>query len=304
TVSESDESNDSQDINIVDEDILINEVDVDMQEFYQNINKDVEWVGHDKGNLEVPIQMDVEEGCDLDNFDMDIDCDSDIETSRKRKTGPRALRRESKTKVAAFLLKNDKVRVMAICRGKFHVFNNLVRSNASGLNSPSKSNLKQMNEKWVKAKRDETTSSGKGINKMGGMRIKVVKTYNDEHTYLQIREVKVLTYKWLANKIEEIVKPNLNILVKALKEKLHKKYQVGINIGKVKREKAKSIMKVKGDFRDDLDLNPMSNFTFISDRQKGIIPAIAQVFPCAAHRFCLRHIYKNMKAQWRGFTTP
>ncbi|GKB85586.1 hypothetical protein Tco_0957858 [Tanacetum coccineum] len=40
TVSESD---DSQDIDyIVDEDNVINEVDVDMQEFYQNINKDVE----------------------------------------------------------------------------------------------------------------------------------------------------------------------------------------------------------------------------------------------------------------------
>nr|GEV64784.1 hypothetical protein [Tanacetum cinerariifolium] len=90
TVSESDDSQDSN--FIVDEDNLINEVDVDMQEFYQNINKDVEWVGHSKGNLEVPTQMDVEEGYDLDDFDMDIDCDSNIETSRKRKKRLKALR--------------------------------------------------------------------------------------------------------------------------------------------------------------------------------------------------------------------
>nr|GEU28965.1 hypothetical protein [Tanacetum cinerariifolium] len=51
---------------------------------------------------------------------------------------------------------------------------------------------------------------------------------------------------------------------------------------------------------DDLDLNPMSNFTFISNRQKGILSAIAQVFPKAEHRFCVRHIYENFKAQWKG----
>ncbi|GKC48768.1 mutator type transposase, partial [Tanacetum coccineum] len=51
---------------------------------------------------------------------------------------------------------------------------------------------------------------------------------------------------------------------------------------------------------DDLDLTRESNFTFISDRQKGLIPALAQVFPCAEHRFCLRHIHENMKGQFRG----
>nr|GEX02584.1 transposase, mutator type [Tanacetum cinerariifolium] len=65
TVSKSDESDDSQDTDFIfDEDNLINEVDIDMQEFYQNTNKDVEWVRRSKGNLEVPTQMDVEEGYD------------------------------------------------------------------------------------------------------------------------------------------------------------------------------------------------------------------------------------------------
>ncbi|KAD2393312.1 hypothetical protein E3N88_40289 [Mikania micrantha] len=43
-----------------------------------------------------------------------------------------------------------------------------------------------------------------------------------------------------------------------------------------------------------------SNFTFISDRQKGIIPAISKVFPSAEHRYCLRHIHENMRQKWRG----
>ncbi|GKC90295.1 mutator type transposase [Tanacetum coccineum] len=51
---------------------------------------------------------------------------------------------------------------------------------------------------------------------------------------------------------------------------------------------------------DDLDLFRNLIFTFISDRQKGVIPAIAETFPSAEHRFCLKHIYKNMQLSWRG----
>nr|GEZ31011.1 hypothetical protein [Tanacetum cinerariifolium] len=258
TVSESDKSNDSQDSNfIVDEDNLINEVEVNMLEFYQNINKDVEWVRYYIGNLEVAIQMHVEESYDLDYFDIDIEYDSDIETSSKRKKGLRALRREhennsnqSKNKGSHFFVgkefvdkkdatslvtsqdvatsrqlyvwKNDKVRVRVVRRESALFL--VIQLGASGLSSPSKSNLKQVNGKWVKDKRDES-GSAHGINKVGGMRIKV---------------------------------------------------------------------------GDDRDLIPMSNFTFISERQKGIIPEISQVFHCVEYRFCVRHIHENMKAKWRG----
>ncbi|KAK9066298.1 hypothetical protein SSX86_013619 [Deinandra increscens subsp. villosa] len=44
---------------------------------------------------------------------------------------------------------------------------------------------------------------------------------------------------------------------------------------------------------EDLDLTSRSNFTFISDRQKGLLPAMANVYPSAEHRFCLRHIHEN-----------
>nr|KAJ0215269.1 hypothetical protein LSAT_V11C300144210 [Lactuca sativa] len=50
---------------------------------------------------------------------------------------------------------------------------------------------------------------------------------------------------------------------------------------------------------DDLELYANSNSTFISDRQKGIIPAIAKLYPQVEHRFCLRHIYDNMKRKWK-----
>ncbi|KAD3337143.1 hypothetical protein E3N88_32663 [Mikania micrantha] len=52
--------------------------------------------------------------------------------------------------------------------------------------------------------------------------------------------------------------------------------------------------------REDLGLEINANFTFIYDRQKGIIPTIAYEFPSAQHRYCVRHILQNMKLQWRG----
>ncbi|XP_022007853.1 uncharacterized protein LOC110907135 [Helianthus annuus] len=52
--------------------------------------------------------------------------------------------------------------------------------------------------------------------------------------------------------------------------------------------------------RDDLGCTADSCFTFISDRQKGLIPAMLAVFPNGEHRFCLRRIHENMKSKSRG----
>ncbi|CAI9265894.1 unnamed protein product [Lactuca saligna] len=51
---------------------------------------------------------------------------------------------------------------------------------------------------------------------------------------------------------------------------------------------------------DDLGLGTNSNFTFMSDRQKGLLPAIATLFPCAEHRYCLRHIQHEKELEGKG----
>ncbi|XP_076937523.1 uncharacterized protein LOC143605201 [Bidens hawaiensis] len=52
---------------------------------------------------------------------------------------------------------------------------------------------------------------------------------------------------------------------------------------------------------EDLEIGSNSWFTFMSDRQKGLLQAIQTLFPCAEHRYCLRHIHENMKlAGYRG----
>jgi hypothetical protein len=36
------------------------------------------------------------------------------------------------------------------------------------------------------------------------------------------------------------------------------------------------------------------------DKQKGLIPAVQQVFPESEHRFCVRHLYSNFSGHFRG----
>jgi transposase-like protein len=48
-----------------------------------------------------------------------------------------------------------------------------------------------------------------------------------------------------------------------------------------------------------INFNSICIYLDICDFQ-GIIPALEKVFPCAEHRFCLRHIHENMKQKFRG----
>ncbi|WVY91088.1 hypothetical protein V8G54_036602 [Vigna mungo] len=40
--------------------------------------------------------------------------------------------------------------------------------------------------------------------------------------------------------------------------------------------------------------------TFMSDQQKGLLPAIEQLLPKAEHRFCMRHMYANFRKKFSG----
>ncbi|KAF7139509.1 hypothetical protein RHSIM_Rhsim07G0151200 [Rhododendron simsii] len=41
-------------------------------------------------------------------------------------------------------------------------------------------------------------------------------------------------------------------------------------------------------------------FTFMSDKQKGLIDSVSTLFPNASHRFCVRHMYNNFKGEFKG----
>lgn len=43
-----------------------------------------------------------------------------------------------------------------------------------------------------------------------------------------------------------------------------------------------------------------AGWTFISDKQKGLLPAFAKVMPLAQHRFCVRHLWTNFNKLFPG----
>ncbi|KAL4273611.1 hypothetical protein GQ457_13G000920 [Hibiscus cannabinus] len=45
----------------------------------------------------------------------------------------------------------------------------------------------------------------------------------------------------------------------------------------------------------DLEIRSLENITILSDKQKGLVEAISEVFPCAEHRTCVRYLYSNFK---------
>nr|XP_011461010.1 PREDICTED: uncharacterized protein LOC101295407 isoform X1 [Fragaria vesca subsp. vesca] len=52
---------------------------------------------------------------------------------------------------------------------------------------------------------------------------------------------------------------------------------------------------------NDLDITREGNgFTFISDKQNGLLPACEQVLPLANHRFCVRHLWTNFNKLFLG----
>ncbi|KAG8372697.1 hypothetical protein BUALT_Bualt12G0093500 [Buddleja alternifolia] len=60
-----------------------------------------------------------------------------------------------------------------------------------------------------------------------------------------------------------------------------------------------------GRFYGDLNISPEQepNYTFMSDKQKGLVPALESVFPGSTKRFCVRHLFENMQiAGFKGTT--
>ncbi|KAL8527800.1 hypothetical protein ACS0TY_005578 [Phlomoides rotata] len=53
---------------------------------------------------------------------------------------------------------------------------------------------------------------------------------------------------------------------------------------------------------EELNISDGMGFTFISDQQKGLGNAIANLAPLAEHRNCARHVYCNWKKEFKGET--
>nr|GEU99329.1 hypothetical protein [Tanacetum cinerariifolium] len=108
----------------------------------------------------------------------------------------------------------------------------------------------------------------------------------------------------------ESIKPNPKIPLNALKDQLQEQYEVGISKKKVFRAKKMAQERVEGHLKAGFkagkrDLLGLDGCCLSGSYPRwiltaGIIPPIAESFPSAEHRFCLKHIYDNMKLSWRG----
>lgn len=45
---------------------------------------------------------------------------------------------------------------------------------------------------------------------------------------------------------------------------------------------------------------PCKTYTFISDQQKGLLPAMDELLPDVEQRFCVRHLYNNFRKKYPG----
>ena len=47
-----------------------------------------------------------------------------------------------------------------------------------------------------------------------------------------------------------------------------------------------------------LSLGEPTNLTIVSDRQKGLVPALANVMPTSTHCYCCRHLVGSIKSRF------
>nr|GEV05719.1 transposase, MuDR [Tanacetum cinerariifolium] len=163
----------SEDSDWVDEEHIMNEVEVDLKDFFRHTDRDVEFIECNKGNIEIPIEDFVVECVDLDDFDSANESDKELEGKRKKDL--RKFRKKHKkggivdniapfnvdknfpdketvrklvydhvvaTRRKFYIWKNDKDRLTVVCRGKCHVFN--FPEDRTSVNGPSESCLKNI----------------------------------------------------------------------------------------------------------------------------------------------------------------
>nr|GEY11152.1 hypothetical protein [Tanacetum cinerariifolium] len=160
------------------------------------------------------------------------------------------------------LYKNDSVKIRARSEGKVPVFTMSQDTGPTGPYSKMKAGPSGSSGPTTKSKKEEYRAKDKAERNIRG-----------DH---------VLQYSMLRDYAVELQSTNPNTTVKIAVERNTNPSLLTRCLG------------------DDINLHPNSNFTFISDRQKGIILAIKTVYLSAEHRYCLQHIHENMKQGWCG----
>ncbi|GJV04721.1 hypothetical protein Tco_1338290 [Tanacetum coccineum] len=268
-----------------DEENEIVEPDVDVRLF--GISKDLPFDNIGITNL---VSDDVLEGEDVDVINADgfnSDPSNDKERNYRKRSPKEAKDRvylhSTESRRNLKLYKNDSVRIRARYEGKVHVF---TMSQGTGSTDPNSGM-----EAGPSGSSGPTTRSKKGIIQI----IEQVRVNMDI-------PVKAVQYQ-LQRELESI-NPNTTVKIAverntdpSLPTRVFQRIYVCLGALKLGfRAYKRDLLGLDGAFMkgsfpgqvlvvclgDDIDLHPYSNFTFISDRQKGIISAIKTIYPSRA----------------------
>nr|KAJ0208322.1 hypothetical protein LSAT_V11C500241820 [Lactuca sativa] len=240
TYERNDESEDNDDSDFwVDEDNIIPDVEVDMRDFYMNIDLEAEFLEKRLSKHRENESDEVNEELDVIGNDQWDSLDEGSDIYRKRRAVIKELGKETrcsqgeiykvtfrigqnyknkelmeKIQVHAleirrniFFVKNNKMRLRAICKGT-------IAFNDGHVGEPTPC-------PWV----------------IQGSRLDVnsnwfIKTYNHKNKCMQTRKVRSATAKFISKQIMDQIESNPTIPVRALQEQLQKDYQVGFSIHK------------------------------------------------------------------------
>ncbi|CAI9286001.1 unnamed protein product [Lactuca saligna] len=255
---------------IMDEENNIEDVDVDMADFFVNVESDVEGAcindGHEPEDMEVINNEEFEsldEGSDQDrerralirNLGKEKRCNFGSVHIQSFSVGQKFKSKKElkelidvhalETRRNLFFKKNDSQRLRAQCRGVVPVIN---KGQVGTKPTTSKSKGKEVKTQketcgwYIHASRSNPESDW------------FIRTLNQTHTCLQTRKLRACTASLICKKIIDQVEADPKIPLRAIQDHFQKTYQVGISMDKVFRAKDMARKHVTGDYTKQFEL--------------------------------------------------
>ncbi|KAK8646817.1 hypothetical protein V6N13_120587 [Hibiscus sabdariffa] len=143
-----------------------------------------------------------------------------------------------------------------------------------------------------------------------------IKSYVAEHNCVRDFKNRNVAYKWLAKTYFEQWKADPTFSIRSLQQDVQETYSyqnyyggfllsaVGVDGNDslypicwavVEAENESSWHWFLSLMMTDLEMTNSYHFTFMSDKQKGLIEVLLELFPHSQHRKCVRHLYSNFK---------
>ncbi|KAH7846311.1 hypothetical protein Vadar_012400 [Vaccinium darrowii] len=163
-----------------------------------------------------------------------------------------------------------------------------------------------------------------------------IKTHTSQHKCIRSYDVSWVSGNWIVNKYCNKIRYNLIWLVPSLHTTIQQEWTCKVDIQKVYSAKRKALNIIHGSaieqfaqlwgyakeirqcnpvvekekyktwywflelLGQDLNIQNTGAYSFMSDKQKGLIETVRTLYPNAEHRFCVRHLYNNFKQNFKG----